>query len=160
MAVGGGTVGVGVSIGLALARNVIGWDPAGSTAFTYKSGANVLTLNTGDRIKIEDGGVRGGSTSTSGRTDGRFRLHELRGHVHDHEGQARQGAGGRRGRPSDEVYEYIGSVTLVNVNLAAQNYSDATKWHQITVLQQDYADKSLWKQVNLELGRRRCRPTS
>ena len=151
VAVGGGTVGVGVSIGLALARNVIGWDPAGSTAFTYKSGANVLTLNTGDRIKIEDGSVRGGdiyeylgtqqtvafdytsSSATSTITKGK-RVKVL---------------AGVGGRPSDEVYEYIGSVTLVNLNLATQDYSDATKWHQITVLQQDYADKSLWKQVNL-----------
>ena len=48
-----------------------------------------------------------------------------------------------------EVYEYLGSVTLVNSNLAAQDYSDVKKWRRITALDQDYGDTSLWKRVDL-----------
>src|SRR5581483_11746689 len=55
---------------------------------------------------------------------------------------------GPGGPASDEVYEYVGPA-LMNPNLAAQNYADVSKWHQVTALQQDYANSDAWRRVDL-----------
>ena len=59
LAVGGGAVGVGASIGLALAENQIGWNPDDTAVAHHVYGENVLTLHTGDRVKISEG-IRAG----------------------------------------------------------------------------------------------------
>ena len=43
VAVGGGAVGVGASIGLALAENLVGYNPDPTTSYDYTYGDNVLT---------------------------------------------------------------------------------------------------------------------
>src|SRR5262249_42958031 len=59
---------------------------------------------------------------------------------------------GVAGVTSDSVYQYIGKNPLSSPNLTTQDYTDATKWQQITALQQDYSNPSLWRQTNLTNG--------
>ena len=54
-----GAVGVGVSIGVSFATNLIGWAPATNTAYDYSTADAPASLTTGKRVKIESG-VRGG----------------------------------------------------------------------------------------------------
>ncbi|MBF0186114.1 MAG: hypothetical protein HQM06_17230, partial [Magnetococcales bacterium] len=64
LAAGGGTVGVGASIGIALARNYIGYDPYAASGYTYLSGAQEPSvIRSGDRVQLaSDSGVRAGET--------------------------------------------------------------------------------------------------
>ena len=48
----GGTTAVGVALGVSVARNFIGWDPDGSTSYTYLSTQHPATVTTGQRVKI------------------------------------------------------------------------------------------------------------
>src|SRR5262249_23321272 len=41
------------------------------------------------------------------------------------------------------------SAPLANPVLSAQDYSDPTKWQQITALQQDYSNTEAWRRVDL-----------
>ena len=59
-AVGGGLVGVGASIGLALAENNVGWSPDAPVTATHSYGENALTLSPGDTVKITQG-IRAGN---------------------------------------------------------------------------------------------------
>ncbi len=74
VAVGAGsTAGIGVSIGVAVARNFIGWDPTGTdVAATYESAKPVVTLATNDTVRVTSGPMAGdvyrylGATLTDG----------------------------------------------------------------------------------------------
>ncbi|MFL5755287.1 MAG: hypothetical protein ACJ77N_03225, partial [Chloroflexota bacterium] len=144
VAVGGGAVGVGASIGLALAENLIGYDPDPTTTYTYLYGDNVLTLHTGDRVKISDG-IRAGN------------VYEYLGPTYTVPFDFLSSAAtstvttGKRVKvvATGTVYRYVGSTTLVNLDLTAQDYSDITKWQRVSALDQDYGDTSLWKRVDL-----------
>jgi len=77
----GGEAGVGVALGIGVARNFIGWDPTGSNAVeTYNSHQQVATLVTGDKVKIASGPMAGevfeyiGPTLTDG--DPNVNLHQ------------------------------------------------------------------------------------
>ncbi|MBF0462627.1 MAG: hypothetical protein HQL87_14685, partial [Magnetococcales bacterium] len=63
-AAGGGAVGVGASIGMAIARNYIGYDPYANVGYTYLAGVNNPgVLHTGDVVRLGDGtGIRAGET--------------------------------------------------------------------------------------------------
>ena len=150
VAVGGGTVGVGAAIGVAFARNIIGWDPAGNPGYTHLSSANVLTLNTGAKIKIASGPRTGDVYEYLGATETvAFDFTSSQSPASLATGKRVKVLAGVGGRLADEVYEYVGSATLSSPTLAAQDYSDVTKWRQVTALQQDYSDTTRWKQVNL-----------
>ena len=56
----GGAVGVGVSIGVSFATNVIGWAPVSNTTYDYTTANEPASLAKGNRVKIESG-VRGGN---------------------------------------------------------------------------------------------------
>jgi hypothetical protein len=58
-AAGGGAAGVGASIGVALARNFIGWAPYASTDYDYDLTDNPEQLVTGDLVKITSGVKQG-----------------------------------------------------------------------------------------------------
>ncbi|MEA5569032.1 DUF4347 domain-containing protein [Anabaena sp. UHCC 0399] len=59
-AVGGGTVGVGASIGVAIARNQIGWDlDLTDTNYKYTTGSGERFVNKGDRVLIQEGARAG-----------------------------------------------------------------------------------------------------
>ena len=64
----GGTTGVGASIGIAVARNFIGWEPNASTTFTYTSTERPATLTSGNRVKIASGPRTGDVYEYSGAT--------------------------------------------------------------------------------------------
>ena len=53
--VGGGVVGIGGSIGVAIARNYIGWGQDDGTAANYTTGDNPATLGNGQTVKIAAG---------------------------------------------------------------------------------------------------------
>jgi hypothetical protein len=57
----GGTTGVGVALGISVARNFIGWDPLGQAVdFDHASSSNALVvLNRGDKVKISQGALAG-----------------------------------------------------------------------------------------------------
>ncbi|MAI32532.1 MAG: hypothetical protein CMM07_12785, partial [Rhodopirellula sp.] len=55
----GGAAGFGASIGVGLARNIIGWDSNPVTTYDYTSDLQSAVLTSGKRVKIGDG-VRGG----------------------------------------------------------------------------------------------------
>ena len=56
----GGEVGVGVALGIGVARNFIGWDPTGTNVITtIGSHDKVDTLATGDKVKIASGPMAG-----------------------------------------------------------------------------------------------------
>ena len=61
---------------------------------------------------------------------------------------------GATGANRGEVYAYIGSNSIAAVNLASQDYSDGTRWVQVTdpdvdldLTDQDYMDTGLWEQL-------------
>jgi hypothetical protein len=57
--VAGGAVGVGVSVGLSFARNLVGWDLSIDTPYTYTTADLRTQITDGDRVKVESG-VRAG----------------------------------------------------------------------------------------------------
>jgi hypothetical protein len=65
----GSTTGVGVSLGVAVARNFIGWDPSGANSLstTYTTDQDATTLVPGETVRIASGARRATSTSTWAR---------------------------------------------------------------------------------------------
>jgi len=154
--IGGGSVGVGVSIGVSFATNLIGFKLGVAELYDYDyttGDALGKQLVHGDRVKIEDG-VREGyvyeyigqTTEISDYTtdDGYKSLNE------DDLVMVSDGYDNTKGEAS-AIYRYVGSSD--NVNLGSQDYNNTALWESVgsgKLSMQDYGNTDLWQQVNLE----------
>ena len=83
----------GVSVGAAVARNLIGWESTSVTADnTTNESRNGLDANDNVTVKVVDGGARDGN-----------------------------------------VYQYIGSLQVGNIDLADEDYGNTDKWRQVNL---------------------------
>ena len=146
---------MGASIGISVARNFIGNSvDTSSTAYDHLASDNVLSLNTGDRIKIDSGARAGDIYQYLGQpvtvpfnfTAGTDTPSQVK------PGQNVKVPAGVDGATADTIYQYVGSAALANPNLATENYANPALWHQITALQQDYSNPALWRQINVTSG--------
>ena len=55
----GDDAGVGVAIGISVARNLIGWEPTGLASTTYQSTDLPAALNTNDTVTVDGGPLNG-----------------------------------------------------------------------------------------------------
>ncbi len=162
----GGTTGVGVALGVAVARNFIGWDitdadgdyetsdglPQGQTL----SNAQTKGTPLGTTVKISDGARAGDvyeylgptltqplETGDSSETGVTLTKNVSRIRVADDY----DGPGGTLGA----TYQYVGDDDS-NVDLSAEDYTDTDRWQLISIDLRtlDYSDRSLWKQVNVD----------
>ncbi|MGH3580599.1 MAG: hypothetical protein ACRDUB_03375, partial [Mycobacterium sp.] len=146
--------GIGASIGVALARNLIGGaldtDPT-HYSDAYLSTANVLTLRPGDKVRVVSGPRTGDVYQYLGTVDVpvtyKFTTADTSGQLVTGDRVLRPGAGGAE----DAVYEYVGKdpLDLSSTSLATQDYTTVTKWRQVTALQQDYSNPDAWKLLNV-----------
>ena len=134
-----------------MARNFIGNSvDTSSTAYDHLASDNVLTLNTGDRIKIDSGARAGDIYQYLGQpvtVPVDFTTAQSPAVVK--RGQNVEVLAGTDGATANTVYQYVGTPDLSHPDLATEDYSDADLWHQITALQQDYSNVALWRQTNL-----------
>ncbi|KPL11372.1 hypothetical protein AMJ85_03690, partial [candidate division BRC1 bacterium SM23_51] len=157
-AAGGSQTGGGASIGVSLARNVIGWEtsaPGPTTFHTNVAFPQGTTLTAGNTVAVDQGAYSGdvyqylGSnriqptadfdTTQSGVTLSAGHIVRI--------ADGFDGPGGNVG----SFYRYTGS-TLSNVNLAALDYDADDIWKEIASIDlqtEDFSDPRLWKQVNL-----------
>ncbi len=152
LGVGVGAGGAGAAIGVSVARNFIGNDVDTSTTADHLTTDNVLTLNPGDTVKIAGGSRAGDVYQYLGSQPVTVSFDFIAGVSHPAQllaGQKVLVKAGTDGVTADSVYQYVGNTPLSNPNLATEQYSDASNWHQITALQQDYSDPSLWRQTNV-----------
>ncbi|MBC8509084.1 MAG: hypothetical protein H8D34_29880, partial [Chloroflexi bacterium] len=143
----GGAAAIGASLGLALARNFIGFDVGIDGSPKYTTSSVVQTISSGETVKIIEG-VRAGdiykyvgeepltryefttSDGEQGLTDGKRVLVS-----------PDYGGGGVEG-----IYEYIDDPDTLN--LGTQDYSDTDIWALIDaddLTQQDYGDPDTWE---------------
>jgi hypothetical protein len=147
--VGVDTGGIGASIGVALARNLVGSTRDLGAAFDYQSADNVLTLRKGDTVRVESG-VREGDVYeflgddvtvefdyTSAQSPGVIKTGE----------RVKRLAGG--GFP-ETVFEYTGKLDLLNPSLSnGSQYSNEQLWRRVTAIDQDFANPDAWRLVNI-----------
>jgi len=168
-AVAAGSTGVGISVGVSLAGNVIGWEKTifETSEYTYTTGNEPQCLIKGNRVKIESG-VRAGNayeyvaedvdlykyTSADGFTvlnNGDLVKLES-GYGEDDPDDNIKGAG-------TTIYRYIGGND-VEIDLGSEDYTnsdiaagDPDLWESVgsaRLTMQDYGNTDLWRQVNLE----------
>ncbi len=162
----GGTTGVGVALGVAVARNFIGWDitdasgdyetsdglPQGQTL----SNAQTKGTPLGTTVKISDGARAGDvyeylgptltqpvQTGTSSDTKALTKNEDFILVADDYKGSGTLGA----------IYKYIGESTgATAVDLSQEDYTDTDRWQLVSIDLRilDYSDRSLWKQVNVD----------
>ena len=148
----GGTTGVGVALGISVARNFIGWDPNYGAAYDYLSTDHPRRSSTGKKVKIVERRPRGrrlrvprratltalrprerrpdsntllleaASASTTVTTDSTGDRH------HRQAGQDRERRAG-----AGDVYEYIGTTALTSPDLTSLDYADYKLWKQVGV---------------------------
>jgi hypothetical protein len=160
-ALGGGLAGLGVSIGVALARNFVGWAQDPNTPFDFttadQSDENVsyrLSLTPGDRVKVVDG-VRAGDVYEYIGESFSVQHSSDDGDKFVNEGDLVQvdteyQVGGTPGY----IYRYLGASGTVD--LSAQDYNEnpasGNLWELVgsgRLTDQDYANTGAWKLVNL-----------
>ncbi|MBT7080530.1 MAG: hypothetical protein HN929_03525, partial [Chloroflexi bacterium] len=108
-ALGGGALGVGASIGLALARNYIGWDVDAAGDYDYTTNQAPSAIRTGDMVKVLNG-VRNGD------------VYEYIGE--DTIRKSKYDDSSEDGAPSEqEIY------------LSKQDYGDTKLWKQVNLVQ-------------------------
>jgi hypothetical protein len=161
-AVAGGSVGVGVSIGVSFATNLIGWKVGLDDSIynpDYTTGDSPDKLVQGDRVKIEDGVREGYIYEYIGPSTDIYDYTTAEVAPTLREGDlvmVNEGFDDSRGAESS-IYRYIGN-DRINVNLNNELYDDFNDgtdelWESVgssKLSMQDYGNKDLWKQVNLE----------
>ena len=119
---------VGASIGVSVARNFIGNSvDTSSSAYDYLASDNVLSLNPGDRIKI-DSGARAGDIYQYLGQPFTVPVNYIAGTDTPSEvepGQNVKVPAGMDGATADTVYQYVGKAPLANPNLATEDYAGA-----------------------------------
>jgi len=153
----GGTTGIGVALGVSVARNFIGWDIDQNATGTYSTNTGIAqgsALSKDQTVRIAEG-ARGGDvykylgepqtqpteTGSSSQTKSLTKDADVI-RVADKD----SGKGGTIGA----LYRYIGD-TASNVDLSKEDYSDAEKWQlaSVDLRTQDYSDRRLWQQANV-----------
>ncbi|NUQ63376.1 MAG: tandem-95 repeat protein, partial [Pirellulales bacterium] len=165
----GGIAGIGGSIGIAVARNAIGWDADDNYTANYATADNPESIETGDTVKTSAGTYEYiGTTPLSGTTDNwlttlsysdasKWRLVHLLA-TGDNPSEINTGDMVRisAGANAGNVYKYIGSDTLSRPDGPAPD-GETTK--QKAARQQeeanwltrlDYADLFQWRLVSLK----------
>ena len=150
IAVGGGVgVGVGASIGVALARNLIGWDP---NAYDYTSTMVLSTgLAVGKRVLVITGDGAGnlyeykglalpGTVNLAGQNYGdtsKWTWLNASDHSSDEvlSGGLAQGTTVRitTGVGAGDVYQFVGAARSGSVDLRREQYSDVSQWKQLNL---------------------------
>lgn len=158
VAAGVGQNAVGVAIGVAVARNFIGWNIDDSETADYETSTGLpqgSTLATNQKVKVTEGARNGDVYKYLGdnltqptETANSSQITNLTKNssfvrVHDDY----DGPGGTTGA----IYKYIGE-NATNVNLATQDYLDTEKWELVSIdlRTQDFSDRSVWEHVNVE----------
>ena len=161
-----GNTGVGVAIGIAVARNFIGYNPdSAGVSYSHLSTDYVDTLTPGLRVKIApnpatdaDGNQLAPQTPMDGDIFEYLGPPAAPRYDYTASEQHAKIQAGRRVKVGSTVYEYIGSHLIGgvetdvrnDVDLSLEDFSDATKWRAVSVLDgQDYLNPRLWRQVNL-----------
>ena len=165
----GGTAGVGVSIGVAVARNYIGWDtssdlfPEASIDFsTGDSLRNQFTranpLTTGDLVRI-DAGARAGDVYKYVGDTIQADFNSSQGTRTVSEGDvvlissnftADSDSDGTPDGKIGGLYKFVGTGGSRNLN--AQDYTDGDIWEYVGssyLVEQDYGNTDYWQQVNI-----------
>ncbi|HZV93547.1 MAG TPA: hypothetical protein VFF72_10035, partial [Caldimonas sp.] len=137
VAVGGALLGaVGASIGMGLARNIIGGaldtDP-NDFGSAILSTANVLTLHPGDEVRVASGPRTGDVYQYLGTTDFHATYDFTTADTPDQVQTGQRVFVPAAGGADDAVYQYVGKDPLDKPDLSptAQNYSDTGKWQRV-----------------------------
>ena len=153
-----GQTGVGVAIGVSVARNFIGGGIDGSATSDYKTDAGLAqgaTLAKSQTVKITDGARAGdvykylGNNQTqptaTGNSSGTKSLSKNSDYIRVADDY--NGPGGTIGA----IYKYVGDTTNNAVDLSSQDYTDTDNWELVSIdlRTQDYSDRRLWEQVNV-----------
>ena len=145
----GGSAGGAASVGAAIARNYIGWDPSPMAA-DYRSDEIIAdrVLENGKTVEIADGERKGDVYMYVGEDRTRYQ------HTNSDTGVtlAKNDLVKVTGIPQAGIYQYTGSGAS-NVNLTTQTYwSSSSSWVLIDSLDlsaQDFGNADLWRQINL-----------
>ncbi|MGH3051022.1 MAG: beta strand repeat-containing protein, partial [Gaiellaceae bacterium] len=156
----GDDAGVGVAIGISVARNLIGWDPTGLPSTTYQSTDLPNTLNDGDTVTVV-GGALDGQTFRYIGTDQTGKVIYLSRVDYSGSGWTDEGTGGSHTYTTDDtpatlangdtvevldganaghVFEYTGVTTNTadrQIDLSTLSYDDATEFVQVGMTQSD-----------------------
>ena len=146
----GGTGGVGASLGVALARNQVGYAHDDTTEYDYTlDSANVAYLQAGDRVKIEYG-ARAGDVYEYVPSDS---------YTFTTASETTAVNGGDTVLFNGDVYRFVGEDGLEGINGgtvdlsdSVQDYANNSNWVEETIdfRTQDYANSALWKQVDMD----------
>ena len=139
----GGMGGAALSIGVALASNLIGIEDGGTT---NTNSAGAVTLNPGDTVLIDSGPDKGkvfeyiGTAQLAGvdlrtETYTSARWREVKSHeVSD--GAVTLDEGDTvtvdTGPNTGKVFKYVGTTQLADVNLLTETYTDTRRWREVT----------------------------
>ncbi|MBT7080527.1 MAG: hypothetical protein HN929_03510, partial [Chloroflexi bacterium] len=161
-AIAGGSVGVGVSIGLSFARNLIGWQLKFDTPYNYTTDSDVSSLKNdpdsdnpfvyGDRVKIEEGVRAGDIYEYVGEDVDLYKYTTASGSKTVYEDdlvKVNRGYDENKGAETS-IYRYLGNTA--SINLGVEDYTDTDLWKSVgssRLTMQDYGNTDLWKQVNL-----------
>jgi len=143
-----GQTGVGIAIGIAVARNFIGWDPTYSPAYDYSSTDHPLSLPAGQKVRVASGPRAGdvyeylGSTliapdlSPSVQTYSNPLLWKPVGFDYRSTDTPAIVTTGKRvkiasGAREGDVYEYRGTTALTSPDLTIQEYANPELWKQV-----------------------------
>jgi hypothetical protein len=156
----GSSAGIGASVGFALARNFIGWDPSAAPA-AYDSNAALASIANGATVHVLDGVRAGDVYRYIGAAPALvYDLSSASGSQslsNTKDVQTRVKSGGN-------VYVWRGSNDTT-VNLATTNYGDTSQWRLerlASLAGQDFgdADSGSWCCPVAPTPRRRCRRAS
>ena len=158
VAVGGAVVGVGASIGIAIARNLVGWDP---NAYDYTSSMVLSSgLAVGKRVLVVTGALAGSVFQyKGGALSGTVDLNAQTGQSYtdtnkwtrlnaadyttDQSASALTPAVGATpgtkvrivgGAGAGDVYEFVGAARVGPIDLRREQYGDASMWKQVNVV--------------------------
>ena len=146
----GGSNGVAASIGVALARNFIGWDK-GTPTSDYTTSSQPQSLVAGNTVRVEDGARAGDVYQYIGPTVTLYQYTTESGSRALVKGDTVKvsntySLGGTQGG----VYRYLGGSATRN--LGTQDYANTSLWEFVgasALGAQDFADVSLWSIVSL-----------
>ena len=137
---GGGLGGAALSIGVAIARNLIGYDDGDGSDPSYKVSEKPASVAKGATVEVDEGPLTGriyenvGPTLTFSWTYTQSQT------------PAKINTGERVKLDNDKVFQYVGKDPLSNPNFSTEDYTDGSKWQQQTsaVSDQDFTNTAQW----------------
>ena len=154
----GDEAGVGVAIGISVARNLIGWSPTGLATTTYTSDGLPSSVDVGDTVTVDGGALDGqtfqyvgpGITGTViylnrqdfSDTSLWMNLGTQSKATYNTSSETTSLANGNTvtvegGQFAGDTFEYIGPGIAGEVDLSVQSYDDPTAWEQVGMTESD-----------------------